>query len=52
MNFDNYRPFLEIAPYNLRPASLPVPQVTHVYGEDRLVYSLIEMKNKLAASYY
>ena len=47
--FDNYRPFLEKieTPYNLRPAPLPVPQVTHVYVEDRLV----EMKNKLAASY-
>ena len=29
----------------------PVPQVTHVYAEDRLVYKLVEMKNKLAASY-
>ena len=37
--FDNYRPFLEKieAPYNLRLAPLPVPQVTHVYAEDRLV---------------
>ena len=25
--------------------------VTHVYAEDRLVYKLVEMKNKLAASY-
>ena len=51
--FDNYRPFLEKieTPYNLRPAPLPVPQVTHVYAEDRLVYKLVEMKNKLAASY-
>ena len=38
-------------PYNLRPAPLLVPQVTHVYAEDRLVYKLVEMKNKLAASY-
>ena len=38
-------------PYNLRPAPLPVPQVTYVYAEDRLVYKLVEMKNKLAASY-
>ena len=30
---------------------VPVPQVTHVYAEDRLVYKLVEMKNKLAASY-
>ena len=29
----------------------PVPQVTHVYAEDRLVYKLVEIKNKLAASY-
>ena len=38
--FDNYRPFLEKieTPYNLRPAPLPVPQVTHVYAEDMLVY--------------
>ena len=35
----------------MRPAPLPVPQVTHVYAEDRLVYKLVEMKNKLAASY-
>ena len=51
--FDNYRPFLEKieTPYNLRPAPLPVPQVTHVYAEDRLVYKLVEMKIKLAASY-
>ena len=51
--FDNYRPFLEKieTPYNLRPAPLPVPQITHVYAEDRLVYKLVEMKNKLAASY-
>ena len=27
------------------------PQVTHVYAEDRLVYRLVEMTNKLAASY-
>ena len=38
-------------PYNLRPAPLPVPQVSHVYAEDRLVYKLVEMKNKLAVSY-
>ena len=31
--------------YNLRPAPFPVPQVTHVYAEDRLVYKLVEMKN-------
>ena len=51
--FDNYRPFLEKieTPYNLRPAPIPVPQVTHVYAEDRLVYKLVEMQNKLAASY-
>ena len=38
--FDNYRTFLEKieTPYNLRPAPLPVPQVTHVYAEDWLVY--------------
>ena len=49
--FDNYRPFLEKieTPYNLRPAPLPVPKVTHVYAEDRLVYKLVEMKNKLAS---
>ena len=43
--FDNYRLFLEKieTPYNLRPAPLPVPQVTHVYAEDRLVYKLVEM---------
>ena len=35
----------------MRPATLPVPQVTHVYAEDRLVYKLVKMKNKLAASY-
>ena len=51
--FDNYRPFFEKieTPYNLCPAPLPVPQVTHVYAEDSLVYKLVEMKNKLAASY-
>ena len=51
--FDNYRPFLEKieTPYHLRPAPLSVPQVTHVYAEDRLVYKLVEMKNKLASSY-
>ena len=38
-------------PYNLRPAPLPVPQVTHVYAEDRFVYKLVEIKNKLTASY-
>ena len=50
--FDNYRPFLEKieTQYNLRPAPFPVPQVTHVYAEDRSVYKLVEMKNKLAAS--
>ena len=50
--FDNYRPFREKieTPYNLRPAPFPVSQVTHVYAEDRLVYKLVEMKNKLAAS--
>ena len=47
------RPFLDKfeTPYNLRPAPLPEPQVTHVYAEDWLVYKLVEMKNKLAASY-
>ena len=51
--FDNYRPFLEKieTPYNLLLAPLPVPQVTHVYAEDWLVYKLVKMKNKLAASY-
>ena len=51
--FDNHKPLLEKieTPYNLRPAPLPVPQVTHVYAEDRLVYKLVEMNNKLAASY-
>ena len=50
--FDGYRTFREKieTPYNLRPAPLPVPQVTHVYAEDRLVYKLVEMHNKLAAS--
>ena len=44
--FDNYRPFLEKieTPYNLRPDPLPVPQVTHVYAEDRLVYKLVKRK--------
>ena len=45
--FDNYRTFLEKieTSYNLRPAPLPVPQVTHaVYAEDRLVYKLVEIK--------
>ena len=52
--FDNYNYiFLEkiVTPYNLRPAPHPAPQVTHVSAEDRLVYKLVEMKNKLAASY-
>ena len=51
--FDNYKPFLKKieTPYNLRPAPLPVPRVTHVYAEVRLVYKLVELKNKLAASY-
>ena len=51
--FDDYRPFIEKikVPYNLRPALLPVRQVTHVYAEDRLVYKLVEMKNKLATSH-
>ena len=35
----------------MRPAPLPVPQVTHFYAEDRLVYKLVEIKNKLTASY-
>ena len=35
----------------MRPALLPVPQLTHVYAEDRLVYKLVEMKNKPATSY-
>ena len=51
--FDNHRPFPEKieTPHNLRPAPLPVSQVTHVYAEYRLVYKLVTMKNKLAASY-
>ena len=42
--FDNYRPFLEKikTSYNLRPAPLPVPPVTYVYAEDRLVYKLVK----------
>ena len=48
LTIDNCRPFLEKieTPYNLLPAPLPVPQVTHVYAEDRLVYKLVKMKNK------
>ena len=51
--FENYRPFLELneTPYSLRPAPLPVPQVTHVYAEESLVYKRVKMTNKLAASY-
>ena len=50
---DNYKPFIEKIEtlYNLRSAPLPVPQVTHVYAENKLAYKLVEMKNKLAASY-
>ena len=50
--FDNYRPFLEKneIPYNLCPAPLPVPQVTHVYADDRIVYKLVEMKNNFFLS--
>ena len=51
--FDSYRTLREKieTPYNLCPAPLSVPQVTHVHAEDRLVYKLVEMNNKLAASY-
>ena len=46
--FDVYRPHLNKikTPYALRPYSLPVLQVAHVYAEASLVYKLVPMKIK------
>ena len=50
--FNTYRVHLEkhIVPYTLRPHALPVPAVAHVYAESSLVYKLVVMKNRIAAS--
>ena len=50
--FNTYRVHLEkhIVPYILRPHVLPVPAVAHVYAESSLVYKLVVMKNRIAAS--
>ena len=50
--FNSYRSHLEkiVTPYTLRPHTLPVPRVSHVFAEAGLLYKLVLTKNKLAAS--
>ena len=50
--FNSYRSHLEkiITPYTLRPHPLPVPRVSHVFAEAGLLYKLVVIKNKFAAS--
>ena len=49
--FNSYRSHLEeiVAPYTLRPHPLPVPRVSHVFAEARLLYKLVLTNNKLDA---
>ena len=44
--FNNYRADLEKieTPYSFRPHPLPVPRVSHVYGEAGIVYKLVVMQ--------
>ena len=50
--FNSYRSHLEkiVTPYTLRPHPLPVPRVSHVFAEAGLLYKLVVIKNKFAAS--
>ena len=50
--FNSYRSHLEkiVTPYTLRPHLLPVPRVSHVFAEAGLLYKLVVIKNKFAAS--
>ena len=50
--FNSYRSHLEkiVTPYALRPHPLPVPRVSHVFAEAGLLYKLVVIKNKFAAS--
>ena len=50
--FNFYRSHLEkiVTPYTLRPHPLPVPRVSHVFAEAGLLYKLVVIKNKFAAS--
>ena len=52
--FNSYtcRSYLEkiVTPYTLRPHPLPVPRVSDVFAEARLIYKLVVTKNKFAAS--
>ena len=50
--FNSYRSHLEkiVTPYTLRPHPLPVPRVSHVFAEAGLLYKLVVIKNRFAAS--
>ena len=50
--FNSYRSHLEkiVTPYTLCPNPLPVPRVSHVFAEARLLYKLVVIKNEFAAS--
>ena len=50
--FNSYRSHLEkiVNPYTLRPHPLPVPHVSHVFAKAGLLYKLVVIKNKFAAS--
>ena len=50
--FNSYRSHLAriVTPYTLRPHPLPVPRVSHVFMEAGLLYKLVVIKHKFAAS--
>ena len=50
--FNSYRSHIEkiVTPYTLRPHPLPVLRVSHVFAEAGLLYKLVAIKNKFAAS--
>ena len=47
--FNIYRSYLEkiVTPYDMRSHPLPLPNVTHMYAESRLVFQLVKMKNNI-----
>ena len=50
--FNSYRSHLAriVTPYTLRPHPLPVPRLSHVFAEAGLLYKLVVIKKKFAAS--
>ena len=48
---ENYNNLIKIKiPFSVRPHSLPVLRVSHVYAEAGFVYKLVVMQNKISVS--